>query len=175
MTRSAVMSQNYACPRPGAPGGRGGRGGSHSPALSKTYDEGPPPLMRRQLRGSPSTSITLFHLEAAICSIFYFPFGKTSVATRLLLCIIVGQKKTRETHVINGGGVSGWRIPLICLEDIVGGALAVVAPPLCAFGRVVGPFPRAGRVGGVVFRAGPLVHAGQSHVTQQGRLWEIEM
>jgi len=73
--------------------------------------------------------------------------------------------------VINGGGVSRRRFPLIGLEDVVGGALAVVAPPLGAFGRVIGPFPRAGRVGGVVVGGGPLVHAGRSHVTHQGGLW----
>lgn len=71
------------------------------------------------------------------------------------------------TYVINGGRVSRWRISLICLEDVVGGALAVVAPPFGTFGRVIGPFARASCVGGVVIRAGPLVHAGQSHVTHQ--------
>lgn len=69
--------------------------------------------------------------------------------------------------MINGGGVSRRRISLICLEDVVGGALAVVAPPLGAFGRVIGPFARTSCVGGVFVRAGPLVHGGQSHVTHQ--------
>lgn len=55
----------------------------------------------------------------------------------------------------------------------MGGALAVVAPPLGSFGRVIGPLARASRVGGVVVRAGPLVHAGQSHVTHQRRFCEI--
>lgn len=69
--------------------------------------------------------------------------------------------------MINGGGFSRWRISLICLEDVVGGALAVVAPPLGTFGRVIGPFARTSRVGGVVVRAGPFVQAGHSHVTHQ--------
>lgn len=77
------------------------------------------------------------------------------------------------TYVVDGGRVFRWRISLICLEDVVGGALAVVAPPLGAFGRVVGPFARTSRVGGVVLTAGPLVHAGQSHVTHQCRFCEI--
>lgn len=74
--------------------------------------------------------------------------------------------------MINGGGVSRRRLPLIRLEDVVGGALAVVAPPLGSFGRVIGPFPRTSGVGGVIVRAGPLVPAGQSHVAQQRRFWE---
>lgn len=49
--------------------------------------------------------------------------------------------------MINGGGVSRWRISLIRLKDIMGGALAVVAPPLCTFGRVIGPFARSSCVG----------------------------
>lgn len=69
--------------------------------------------------------------------------------------------------MINGGGVSRRRISLICLEEVVGGALAVVAPPLGAFGRVIGPFARTSCVGGVVVRPGSLVHGGQSHVTHQ--------
>lgn len=55
-----------------------------------------------------------------------------------------------RTHVINGGGVSRRGLSLIRLEDVVGGALAVVAPPLGAFGRVIGPLARTSRVGGVV-------------------------
>lgn len=72
-----------------------------------------------------------------------------------------------RTHVINGGGVSRRGFPLVRLEDVVGGALAVVAPPLGALGRVVGPFARTSRVGGVVLGAQSLVHAGESHVTHQ--------
>lgn len=49
--------------------------------------------------------------------------------------------------MINGGGVSRWGIPLIGLKDVVGGTLAVVAPPLGAFGRVIGPFARTSCVG----------------------------
>lgn len=69
--------------------------------------------------------------------------------------------------MINGGWVSGRRFPLIRLQDIVGGALAVVAPPLGSLGRVIGPLARTSCVGGVVLSAGPLVTAGQSHVTHQ--------
>lgn len=69
--------------------------------------------------------------------------------------------------MVNRGGVSRWRISLIRLQDVVGGALAVVAPPLCTFGRVAGAFARTGCVGGVVVGAGPLVHAGQAHITHQ--------
>lgn len=49
--------------------------------------------------------------------------------------------------MVNGGGVSRRGISLIGLEDIMGGALAVVAPPLGTFGRVVGPFAGTGCVG----------------------------
>lgn len=56
----------------------------------------------------------------------------------------------------------------------MGRALAVVAPPLGAFGRVIGPFARTSCVGGVVLRAGSLVHGGQSHVTHQRRFCEIK-
>lgn len=69
--------------------------------------------------------------------------------------------------MINGGGISRRRVSLTRLEDIVGGALAVVAPPLGAFGRVIGPFARTSCVGGVVVRASPVVNGGQSHVTHQ--------
>lgn len=77
------------------------------------------------------------------------------------------KKKKELTYVINGGGVSRWRFSLACLEDIVGGALAVVAPPLGAFGRVIGPLARTSCVGRVVIRADPLVHARHSYVTHQ--------
>lgn len=52
--------------------------------------------------------------------------------------------------MINGGGLSRWRFSLICLQDVVGGALAVVAPPLGSFGCVVGAFAWTSRVGGVI-------------------------
>ena len=51
--------------------------------------------------------------------------------------------------------------------------MAVVAPPLGAFARLVGAFTRARRVGGVVVAGAPLVHAGQSHVTHQRRFCEV--
>ena len=76
-------------------------------------------------------------------------------------------KGEKTNYVINGGGVLGRRIPLISLHDIVGGALAVVAPPLGAFGRVIGPFTRTSRVGGVVVGGGPLLGTGQPHVAHE--------
>lgn len=45
----------------------------------------------------------------------------------------------------------------------------MVASPLGALGRVVGTLAGSGRVGGVVLRAGPVVGAGQPHVTGQRR------
>lgn len=55
----------------------------------------------------------------------------------------------------------------------MGGALAVVAPPLGAFARLIGAFTRARRVGRVVIAGAPLVHAGQSNITHQRRFCEV--
>ena len=51
----------------------------------------------------------------------------------------------------------------------MGRTLAVVAPPLCSFGRVIGPFAQASRVGGVVVGDGPVVHGGECGVTHHRR------
>lgn len=77
--------------------------------------------------------------------------------------------KETKSYLINGGGFSRRRISLISLK-IVGGALAVVAPPLGALGCVIGPFARTSCVGGVVLVAGPLVPGGYSHVAHHGGL-----
>ena len=69
--------------------------------------------------------------------------------------------------MINGGGLSWRGVPLIGLEDVVGGTLAVVAPPLRPLGRVIGPFAHAGCVGGIILRARPHLPAGEPHVAQQ--------
>lgn len=52
--------------------------------------------------------------------------------------------------MITGGGVSLRRVSLIGGKNVVGGALAVVAPPLGALGRVVGTLAWASGVRGVV-------------------------
>lgn len=75
--------------------------------------------------------------------------------------------------MINGGWVSRWRISLIRLEDVVGGALAVVAPPFGALGCIIGPFAWTSCVGGVIVRAGPLFPAGQSNITHERRFCEM--
>lgn len=69
--------------------------------------------------------------------------------------------------MINGGGVSRRGISLIGLKDIMGWTLAVVAPPLCPFGRVTGPFAGTSCVGRVVIRGGPVVHGGEGGVAHQ--------
>lgn len=74
---------------------------------------------------------------------------------------------TLEAHVVDGGGVSLRGLPLAGREHVVGGTLAVVAPPLGALGRVIGALTGSGRVGGVVLGAGPLAGAGQPHVAGQ--------
>ena len=56
----------------------------------------------------------------------------------------------------------------LSLKDIVGGALAVVAPPLGAFASVVAPLARVAflappSVGGVILRTEPLL---SSQITQ---------
>lgn len=71
--------------------------------------------------------------------------------------------------MINGGGVSRRGISLIRLKDVVGGTLAVVAPPLCPFGRVIGPFAQTRCVGGVVVGGGPVVHGGERGIAHQRR------
>lgn len=77
--------------------------------------------------------------------------------------------------MINGGWVPGRRLSLICLKDIMGGALTVVAPPLGTFGRIIGPFAWTSCVGGVVFTAGPFVSAGQSHITHKRGFCETQL
>lgn len=69
--------------------------------------------------------------------------------------------------MINGGGFSWRGISLIRLKNVVGGTLAVVAPPLCPFGCVIGPFAQTSCVGGVFVGGGPVVHGGERGVTQQ--------
>lgn len=69
--------------------------------------------------------------------------------------------------MINGGGFSRWGLSLIGLEDIMGGALTVVAPPLGTFGRVIGPFAGTSCVGWVVIRGGPVIHGGECSIAHQ--------
>lgn len=69
--------------------------------------------------------------------------------------------------MINGGGVFWRGISLIGLEDIMGGTLTVVAPPLGTFGRVIGPFAGTSCVGRVVIRGGPLIHGGECSIAHQ--------
>lgn len=83
------------------------------------------------------------------------------------------QHSNLNTYMINGGGVSRRGISLIRLKDIVGGTLAVVAPPLCPFGRVIGPFAQTSRVRGVFLRDGPVVHRGKCSITHQRRFCGI--
>lgn len=71
--------------------------------------------------------------------------------------------------MINGGGVSGRGISLIRLKDVVGRTLAVVAPPLCPLGRVVGPFAHTSGVGGVIVGGVPVVQGGERGVAHQRR------
>lgn len=52
-----------------------------------------------------------------------------------------------------------WGVPLIGLHHVMGGALTVVAPPLGSFGGFFGAFTWTSRVGGVIFRSGPVICA----------------